>query len=693
MLTDHKVERRRRRHNCWSAAMVLLLLLVTVLACQQGSFGVVADSSSTTTSTRASTSTGTTATTSPPDHVELPVFSWGSDRNSKLFTGDNAQDMKYLKGKNISEVVGTSSAFAVRIAVDDREATQFINRIKSLSSVTTETHEVLDGSRAITEYVVWGDAEVGGIVTGDAFEVVKPSVGSAAADAGALEDPTQKGHIIFANDVCPLRDAFVAVLDGKLACWGSKVTCAQWQTVTGGQSNLKVVKVFCPREARVAFPLLNSNHPKYGGYLSIFGDIDSGAAFPSDTAFQGLLKEVRDAGLIQAVANEKAVAVLLPGGIVQAWGDKNTGGTIPDPSAAQFVKKLVANSVGFAALKSAGSVVSWGAFYQRYIPKRITEDGLGKSHVKDIIASRDCFVALLDDGSIATWGAGNQLYCNEEGAIGSVEYVPFRDIQASVQADVVRVVPSDDAFCAIKSNGAVVTWGNRTSGGTTDQPATGGSATQLHTSSVGLALPDTVQATCCAFSFIRTDGGFAAWGNVDFGGFVESTHKNQIARKLLATRREVIYLDTSGGIVVNSGDQYGYWGKTGTDAVHFINAEVTHLFGTSAGFMALFGKDCEVGPLGAWSVCTASCGGGTQSRSREVVKYPQNGYCTQSLREDGTCNTAACAESSDIKFLSNLSTGEIIAIAGCGVLFIGLVTWGLLACCSRRRRTLDSEFL
>jgi hypothetical protein len=55
--------------------------------------------------------------------------------------------------------------------------------------------------------------------------------------------------------------------------------------------------------------------------------------------------------------------------------------------------------------------------------------------------------------------------------------------------------------------------------------------------------------------------------------------------------------------------------------------------------------NCEVGPWTEWSMCSKACGGGTQMRTRMVTQQPMNGGrpCPP-LSETRACNTQACAE-------------------------------------------------
>jgi hypothetical protein len=53
--------------------------------------------------------------------------------------------------------------------------------------------------------------------------------------------------------------------------------------------------------------------------------------------------------------------------------------------------------------------------------------------------------------------------------------------------------------------------------------------------------------------------------------------------------------------------------------------------------------NCEVSGWGGWGACSATCGGGTQSRSRTVTVQPRNnGTVCPSLTDSQVCNSQAC---------------------------------------------------
>jgi hypothetical protein len=54
--------------------------------------------------------------------------------------------------------------------------------------------------------------------------------------------------------------------------------------------------------------------------------------------------------------------------------------------------------------------------------------------------------------------------------------------------------------------------------------------------------------------------------------------------------------------------------------------------------------DCVVTAWGPWGACSQTCGGGTQTRSRQIFTAPQNGGAAcPALTESQACNTDPCA--------------------------------------------------
>jgi alpha-tubulin suppressor-like RCC1 family protein len=171
-------------------------------------------------------------------------------------------------------------------------------------------------------------------------------------------------------------------------------------------------------------------------------------------------------------------------------------------------------------------VVTWGEYY--YDPTSVLE---GLSDVQTIVTNNGAFAALKTDGSVVTWGSG--------WAGGDSSAV------ASVLTDVQTISNTNDAFAALKTDGTVVTWGNSYSGG----DSTGVDLTDVQTifsttrafaalktdgsvvtwgdrgygadsSAVASELTDvqTIFGGKFVFAALKTDGSVVTWGQPDYGG-------------------------------------------------------------------------------------------------------------------------------------------------------------------------------
>ena len=66
----------------------------------------------------------------------------------------------------------------------------------------------------------------------------------------------------------------------------------------------------------------------------------------------------------------------------------------------------------------------------------------------------------------------------------------------------------------------------------------------------------------------------------------------------------------------------------------------------------LFPEDCVWGSWSTWLSCSKTCGGGTETRSRQKKKAEQNGgNCSGSRSESKSCNTQPCAGKQDTSFI------------------------------------------
>ncbi|WP_308411359.1 Calx-beta domain-containing protein, partial [Cylindrospermopsis raciborskii] len=109
------------------------------------------------------------------------------------------------------------------------------------------------------------------------------------------------------------------------------------------------------------------------------------------------------------------------------------------------VTQIFSNDGAFAALKSDGSVVTWGSSFNggdsSSVSSRLT------SGVTQIFSNYFAFAALKSDGSVVTWGDDS------------------RSVSSRLTSGVTQIFSNYFAFAALKSDGSVVTWGDSRYGG------------------------------------------------------------------------------------------------------------------------------------------------------------------------------------------------------------------------------------
>lgn len=130
------------------------------------------------------------------------------------------------------------------------------------------------------------------------------------------------------------------------------------------------------------------------------------------------------------------------------------------------------NLFAFAAIKNDGSVVTWGnaelvgdgGFYVEvrtdnfpYINTKkysVANQLDGKIPVTQIYSTTEAFAALRSDGSVVTWG-----YKDSGGDISSVKD------KLNGTIDVTKIYSNGGAFAALRADDSVVVWGGESSGG------------------------------------------------------------------------------------------------------------------------------------------------------------------------------------------------------------------------------------
>ncbi|MFN7900193.1 MAG: hypothetical protein ACK5N0_11125 [Synechococcaceae cyanobacterium] len=191
-----------------------------------------------------------------------------------------------------------------------------------------------------------------------------------------------------------------------------------------------------------------------------------------------------------------AFAALKSDGSVVTWGDPLYGGD--SRAVASFlrsgVNQIFATCAAFAALKSDGSVITWG--YSGSGGDSSAVASHLSSGVRQIFSNAFAFVALKNDGSVVTWG--NSMYGGDSSAVAS-----------RLSSGVTQIFSGPQAFAALKSDGSVVTWGYSWGG------AAGDSSAVSSRLSSGVSQ---IFSTFNSFAALKNDGSVVTWGTAGFGG-------------------------------------------------------------------------------------------------------------------------------------------------------------------------------
>ena len=159
------------------------------------------------------------------------------------------------------------------------------------------------------------------------------------------------------------------------------------------------------------------------------------------------------------------------------------------PGATRFEQ---ANQAAFAALKSDGSVVTWGDAGMGGDSSQVSNNLSGG--VTDIFSSLQAFAALKTNGSVVCWGGGGG---GDASALTNGE----------LSSGVATISSTAGAFAALKKNRSVVTWGDAGMGGDSSQVS--------NNLTYGVIQ---VYATESAFAALTQGGSIVAWGDPNGGG-------------------------------------------------------------------------------------------------------------------------------------------------------------------------------
>ena len=273
--------------------------------------------------------------------------------------------------------------------------------------------------------------------------------------------------------------------------------------------------------------------------------------------------------------NVAAFAALKSDGSVVSWGDSNFGGDSNSVKNQLLngVSQIFSSNSAFAALKDDGSIITWGSDRGGGNSSKVSE--MISSGVQNIFSTNYAFAALKDDGSVVTWGDPN--YGGDSSAV-----------KDQLKGGINKIFSNNGAFAALKDNGSVVTWGDPINGGNSLAIAN-----QLSSDI------KQIYSNANAFAAINSKGSVLTWGNSLFGGnsSIEAKNLASNVKEIFSSYDAFAALKTDGSVVT--------WGEStnggdSSSAASTINSGVKQIFSNYYAFAALKEDSSVVSWGGIW---------------------------------------------------------------------------------------------
>ncbi len=262
-----------------------------------------------------------------------------------------------------------------------------------------------------------------------------------------------------------------------------------------------------------------------------------------------------------------------------------------------------ANSYGFAAIKVDGSVVAWGQ--NSYVPASLAGT---TTYAVQIYSNASNFVVLRNDGALIPLGYQN------------IDAVTLQKLNGTV--DVTSVFSTNTAFAAIRTDGSVITWGDKTAGGDSKVVA----------AQIDGTIPVTkISSNAAAFAAIRNDGSVVTWGNNNYGAdssaVVLQLNGTIDVTQIFAKDNAFAALRTDGSLIT-WGSGYGA-DSSSVSAQLDGTIDVKQVYSYGFGFAALRADDSLV-----------SWGGDSVLESKDVTQVSSNVSSLAALHKDGSVTSS-----------------------------------------------------
>jgi hypothetical protein len=418
--------------------------------------------------------------------------------------------------------------------------------------------------------ITWGDVANGGnstVVVSNTINGTKLT-SEILSVAGSLSSNVKN---IFSN-----REAFAALKNtGSLITWGDVAhggnsTVVVSNSINGTTTTSEIASVAGLLGSNVtnvysnqkAFAALKSD-----GSVITWGEVKNGGNSTVVATYWIGETEITDemssvAGSLSSnvkniFSNRVAFAALKSDGSLITWGDSSWGGNSTSVAAqiVSNVRNVFSTEQAFAALKSDGSVITWGDDFwggnSTSVATRLASD------VLFVFSNPGAFAALKSNGSVITWGhigyGGNSSVVLSNKSNGIWTNTEIASVSGMLSSNLTTIVSNEGAFAALKSNGSVVTWGDIVYGGNSTvakSVESGDTTTTTEVSSVAGLLSSNITALYSnqgAFAALKKDGSVVAWGDVTTGGNL--TRLDYLDESWNLTETENVASQLSSGVI------------------------------------------------------------------------------------------------------------------------------------------------
>jgi surface protein len=389
-----------------------------------------------------------------------------------------------------------------------------------------------------------------------------------------------QSQLINVQSIYSTNNCFAALKsDGSVVVWGTLGTVEHWDNssynIYYNQNNVPdidpvgqfigsgIEKIYAKNEVFVA---LNSYGTAFAWGKKIVGG-DLGGIYENNDNDSKIadVSSYLTSGVESVYFNEYAVAALKSNGSVVTWGNSGYGGDSDSVSSyLTIITEIYSTDRAFAALKAVGYVVTWGD--SGYGGDSSSVSSNLTSEVTKIYSTDRAFAALKSDGSVVTWGDSD--YGGDSASVSN-----------NLTSGVTKIYSTERAFAALKSDGSVVTWGDSGYGGD--------SASVSHKLTSGV---QTISSNNKAFAAVKDDGSVITWGHTDYGGDSASIrdHLTSGVQKIYALQKSPTgnTVDRGAFIVSKNNNSIITWGTyiktiyglniTANDNVNF-NIELTNV--------------------------------------------------------------------------------------------------------------------